>query len=229
MKNFFGLLAMMLCAQLGAQDIHDESYIDDSFVLFKNKLAHCVQNKDAQQLKLLLADTIFESKDGCEMPCSRDAFMQYMFGSESADHNWANMHQIIRFGFSSTKSEYTTFPVKHDPLVFQAPSYSTTIDQDKQLIVLASKVNIREKPSLKAKVIQQASFETFRCDCNIIDATETTNQYNDGIQWMEVYLKNGTKGYLALQYTSYALEKTMVVGKVKWQWKIISYHHGPGC
>ncbi len=116
-----------------------------------------------------------------------------------------------------------------DQLVFQASSFYTKIDEESELIILGTNVNIRAAPSKTAKVIRQASYETFPCDCNINTQTETTYQMKDGIAWVEVKFKGGKLGYVAEAYTSYTLNKEMTVAKIKGEWKIISFFERMGC
>lgn len=213
-----------------SQIIKDETYLDKDFWTFRAKLEEAIINKSTTKLKKLLADKVRESNDGCGASgCDKDEFIEYYFGDGSVDETWEEIKTVVRFGFIRRIDEYTEMPVKHDKTVFQAPSYLSEIDEDNEIIVLGEKVNIREQPSLNAKVIKQASYEVFKCDCNILTSKETTYQTKEGIGWLEIYLENNKIGYIAAKYTSYEIIKEMTVGKINGKWKIISYYHSPGC
>jgi len=230
MKNILLLFAALIIASYSnAQVINDESYLDVEFMKFKAELTTCVIAKDTIKLKRFLADTIRESKDGCDYPgCPRKEFIEYLF-KESADYSWQTMLSIIRFGFSRVTDEYTDTPVVHSSTVFQGPSYLKKIDEEKQLVILGENVNIRKEPGINSPIIRKASFETFSCDCNIFDSTELTYQTVDGIDWVQIKLGDNQVGYVAREFTSVEIDKEMTVAKVKGQWKIISFYHGPGC
>lgn len=214
---------------LNAQVINDESHLDLDFFKFKNELLSSVLAKDTRTLVLMLADSIFESNDGCGYPgCSKDEFIE-MYFTYQADETWNDLLRIIRFGFARIESEYTDVGVSHDKVVFQAPSYKRKVDEDGEILILGENVNIREKPSLNAKIIRTTSFEKFSCDCNINSFKESTYQTVDGFDWLEIKLENGNYGYVSAELTSYSLIKELTVGKVNGEWKIVSYYNSPGC
>lgn len=221
------LLSLVTLSSFG-QLVHDESYTDESFWKFKAELESCILKKDTMLLKTFLADSILESNDGCGY-CPKEEFINYMFPKDYEAETWEELLQIVRFGFFKTESESTKFPVKHEKEIFKAPSYLKYVNTDKETIILGTHVNIRAKPALKAKIVKQVSFEKFKCDCNILDVLNTTYQTVDGIDWLEVYIADNKVGYVAAQYTSYHMNRELVVAKVNGEWKIISFYKGPGC
>ena len=229
MKICIVLVLMVFGFQSHGQLIHDDSHLDLSFWKFKVKLETCVLAKDTVKLKELLADRVFESNNGCGYPgCTREEFIEYYF-EEGNEENWNDMSQILRFGFSRKVDKDSNSVVPHNKIIFQGPSYLETVDTKNELIILGEKVNIREKASLTSKIVRQASFEKFKCDCNILTMTDTTYQKVDGVGWIEIKLENGGVGYVAAEFTSYDLIKEMTIAKVNGEWKIISFYHAPGC
>lgn len=229
MKNLIYILIGLFCLTANAQLISDESYLDSDFLKFKNDLLNCVIKKDTTKLKEFLAEKVFESNDGCGYPgCSKEEFIKYYF-NESSEQSWNDMFKIIRFGFIREKDENPERIVPHDSTIFYGPSYLKNVDTDNEIIVLGENVNIREKPSLKAKVIRTATFEKFKCDCNILTTKKTTYQIIDGINWLEIKLSSGEIGYVASELTSYDMIKEMTIAKVNGKWKIISFYQSPGC
>ena len=222
------LTLMVLAGPTHGQLINDESYFDSGFLKFKSELQVCVTYKDTAGLRKLLADRIYESKDGCG-DCTKDAFMEYLFGESAAESSWNSMQKILRFGFSRIEDRYPNSIVPHDKIIFHGPSYLKTVDTDNELIILGEKINIREKPSLKSRIIRQASFEKFKCDCNVLTMTSTTYQKADGVNWIEIKLSDGKVGYVVSEYTSSELIKEMTVAKINGEWKIISFSNPPGC
>ncbi|WP_271784413.1 SH3 domain-containing protein [Aquimarina algiphila] len=229
MRNFIYILIGFLGLNTNAQLINDESYLDLEFLKFKTELLHCVIQKDKEKLKGFLANRVLESKDTCGYPgCTKDEFIKYYF-EENSEESWKNMLTILRFGFSRVEDENPNNIIPHDKIIFQGPSYLKKVDRDNEIIVIGENVNIREKPSLKGKVIRRSSFEKFSCDCNIITMKKSTYQTVDEINWLEIKLKSGQVGYISAELTSYSLIKEMTIAKIDGKWKIISFFNSPGC
>jgi len=229
LKRIIITILIFISYQSFGQLISDESYKDESFWKFKTKLESCVIQQDTSCLKEFLADRIHESNEYGTRGCSKDEFIGYYFRNGEDEIVWEEMQKIIRFGFHRFESQTLELPIKHDKISFQAPSYLKAINPELEIIILGENVNIREKPSLKAKIIKQTSFEKFNCDCDIFTTKETTFQKNNGIEWLEIYLSDGQIGYVAAKFTSYLIFKEMTISKVNGEWKIISYYHPPGC
>ena len=228
MKQLLILIFTITAFNANAQLIHDQSHTDLSFWKFKVKLEEAILKKDTTLLKSLMADKVLESKDICgNQGCDKSEMIKYYF--KNNDNNWNELQQIVRFGFYKNIDDYNEIPILHSKNVFSAPSYLKRIDTEIETVVLGENVNIREKPSLKAKVIRQASYEVFKCDCNITDQTETTYQTVDGIDWLEIKLDNGKVGYIASKFTSSDIYKELTVAKVEGRWKIVSFYSPPGC
>lgn len=219
MKTLIILFVLLLSLQSYGQIIHDESYEDESFWKFKAKLESCLLKKDLKLFKTFLADTIQESRYSCNQKgCSKDEFIKICFNKKETV--WNDMLKIVRFGFHQIKNEY------YNQNTFQAPSYLKTINPYEKIVVLGKNVNIRKEPNTKAKVLQQASFESFDYD---FDLDETKIIHQEGISWLKIKLANKQTGYIALKFTSYPIIKEMSVMRIKGEWKIISYYHSTGC
>ena len=233
MKPLLLLLIFFYSNQSFGQLISDETHKDVRFWQFKQKLENAVFEKDTVKLKMLLADKVFESSDVCGYPgCNKDEFIKYYFtGMKEAfkDDIWNELKTLIHFGYYQATDENLGHPVPHDKTVYIAPSYLKTVNTDDEIIVLSKNVNIRKFPNLQAKILKQASYEVFKCDCNITTWKETTQQRNDGIDWLEIHLENDKIGYIAEKYTSYRIIKELKIGKVNGEWKIIWYYNKPGC
>ncbi|WP_156039746.1 SH3 domain-containing protein [Aureispira sp. CCB-QB1] len=218
-----------------AQLIQDESYLDESFWIFKNKLEASILTEDKEAFKKCLADNIILGGYACDndaSSCSKEEVMKSYFENDAnAAESWNALRWILRFGFKRmTKSRHIDSRIiKNGIPRFQAPSFKTKIDEENELIVLGERVNIREEPSLNAKVIRQASYEVFACDCNSNTHKKTTYQEVDGIGWMEIKLKNGKVGYIAAKYGSNIESRELTVAKIKGEWKIISFFMPLGC
>ncbi len=227
---FILIAVLFVCHQVSAQLIQDETYKDQSFWKFRIKLENCIVQKDTNLLKSLLAERIYVSKDGCGANgCSKDEFIKYYYSHGGQAELWEEMEKIIRFGFHRIESNKFIYPILREEGGFQAPSYLKKVNTEEEVIILGEFVNIREKPDLNAKIIKQASFEKFHCDCNIITHKETTIQRVEGMDWLEIYLNDSQVGYVAANYTSYFIYKEMTISKVNGEWKIISFYNPPGC
>ncbi|MFY7669570.1 SH3 domain-containing protein [Tenacibaculum sp. MEBiC06402] len=233
MRKIFVFICLIFWSNLTfGQLINDESYKDKSFWEFKTELEYCIVKKDLNKLRSFLASGILVAKDACSQPeCSKDEFMQYFFG-DGGDNEaaWNELLSVVRLGFFKTQKRDLFYTLKKSEAgYFAAPSYLNKINTDKEVIILGENVNIRQKPSLKAKVLRMVSYEKFKCDCNIVDNKPTTIQNVDGIQWLEIKLPNGETGYVSLDLTSYKIEKEITIGKINGKWKILSYYTAPGC
>ena len=231
MKYLFAVLLLIQGSISIAQSptlIHDESYKDYSFWKFKAQLEEAIIEKDIQLLAPLVADRLMMSDNLCPYEgCLKSFFLKDL--EDTGSYYWQILEKITRFGFTYTESQDTKTPVAHDKQVFKGPSYINNINTDTETIILGSNVNIRERASLKSKVIRQATFEKFKCDCNITDQTETTYQDADGLLWLEIKLGNGKVGYVAAKFTSSDFSTELVIGKVNGNWKIISIYTPSGC
>jgi hypothetical protein len=229
MKNWIYILVGLLSTNLNAQIINDESHLDLDFFKFKNELLNSVLEKDTTKLKSLLAESVFESNDGCGYPgCTKEAFIEMYFKYQT-DDTWSDLLKIIRYGFQKIEAEDTNVGVPHEKIIFQGPSYKRKVDEENEVLILGANVNIREKPSLNAKIIQTVSYEKFKCDCSTLTIKVSTYQKVDGIDWLEIKLENGNYGYVNADLTSYNLIKELTVGKVDGEWKIVSFYNSPGC
>jgi hypothetical protein len=229
MKKLIPFFFLLVSLHSFGQVIHDESYLDLSFLKFKTELLQCVIEQDTTQLKNFLAERVFESNDTCGYPgCTKEELISYYF-TEGAEESWKDMLTILRFGFSRLVDENPDRIVPHDRTIFQAPSYLKNIDTENELLILGENVNIRKQPGLNSEILRTATYEIFKCDCNMLTMTNETYQTVDGIDWIEIKLGNEKVGYVASKLTSYTLIKELTIAKVDGQWKIISWYQSPGC
>lgn len=229
MRNYLLTVTILLSINSYGQLINDESYLDLSFLKFKTEVLNCVIQKDTLKLKGFLAERVFESKNLCEYPgCTKDELIENFF-KRSPEDSWKDMLTILRFGFSRLEDENTERIVPHDKIIFQGPSYLKKIDIENELLILGENVNIRKEPSLKSEIIRTATYEVFKCDCNISTMTNKTFQTVDGIDWVQIKLGENEIGYVASELTSYDLRREMTIAKVNGEWKIISWFYSPGC
>ncbi|MGB0521579.1 MAG: SH3 domain-containing protein [Flammeovirgaceae bacterium] len=222
--RFFTFLFLFLTLSFASfsQLVHDESYSDMDFWLFKQKLEQAVIHKNQMAFKDLLADTVWEGHFLCG-ECSKDAFMQDYFGDGKAAHTWKQLLNVIRFGFSKIQQS------PNESFIFKAPSYLDSVDTENELIILGENVNIRAKAGTNSEVIHQASYEKFKCDCNITTNKDSTFQFVNNQLWVEIYVDDQTTGYVLASLTSQAIYKRMTVKKIDGTWKITSFYNPPGC
>ncbi|WNJ17623.1 SH3 domain-containing protein [Pontibacter sp. G13] len=239
-RLFFLLLAWLGSAPLFAQVPADQTYLDPSFGAFRHQLMNCVLNQDTSCLKELLADTVMESKDGCDYPgCPKDKFIQYLFGDpQYAQTQWDLLKVYLRFGFISVSTQAEkeksafAFPrgQKVEGRIFQAPIYLNAVDRQIQMLILGENVNIRKSPSTSAPVVKRVSFEVVNCDCGIEHVTEETFVHTEGRDWIQVLnADREVIGYVAQSLTSFQYSRILTIAKVDGDWKIISFFQLPGC
>lgn len=222
------LLAFVFVCAFGyssAQVIHDESYRDTSFLRFKTELMFAIHNRDSSSLKLLMADTVEESRNGCGR-CSREELVDFLFNNDPVS-TWEEMAQVVRFGFAEVRTDDSATFFSENQVAFQAPSYHRKVMDEEEVLVLGENVNIRDRPNKKGKVIRQASFEKFKCDCNPYEDRIYSDE--EGMLWLKIQLPTGEEGYVFAKLTSYHLPREMTVTKVRGEWKIISFFMPSGC
>jgi hypothetical protein len=229
LKKFVFLAFLLTRLHSFGQVIHDESYLDPEFLIFKTALLNCIIQKDKEKLKTYFADEVMVSNDLCEKAaCTKMEVFEYCF-NEGADKTWEMMFDAIRFGFSRIQVKNLESGIPPFLTFYQAPSFLKSIDTENELLLLGEKINIRSKPSLTAEVVKRSSYGVFKCDCNVMDMTETTFQTIDGIFWIEIKLNDNQVGYVSADLTSYQINKEMEVRKINNQWKITRWYNGPGC
>ena len=85
MLRVYSFLILMLLGfgECFGQLPRDESPRDPDFQRFRGALDQALIQKDLASLKLLFADTIYESNDGCGWPgCTQETFFDYYFVSK---------------------------------------------------------------------------------------------------------------------------------------------------
>lgn len=231
MKKVLFLFLLLGCNALLNAQIQDQSHLDKSFWEFKAKLDYAAVTEDTELLKSLFADKVVESNNGLGEGTPQE-MIDYLFEDDNSSQlTWEQLRMISRFGFSKLKEKYDYGDgyIRKGDTFFKGPSYLTSIDEYSQVMILGERVNIREKPSLKANIIHKSSYEIFNCDCDIETSKESTFTNADGYSWLEIYLKDGRKGYVVIDFTSQQIYKSLTIAKVNGEWKIVAFYHPPGC
>lgn len=222
MKNIIIITIILSFSFSNAQEslFTDEAFKDNDFYNFKLKLGKAIDNKNVEELRPLLSDSIIDSKDGCGI-CPKEVFITNYFKNQNG-YWWGVMKNAFRFGFKKYKGYY------------QAPSFYQKVDAENEIIILAENVNVRKKPSLKSEVIGQLSFQKVKSKpMPVLLSNEENKEYfvnADGYAWIKVTLKNGKSGYVVQDFTNLRIiEKEITVKKINGNWKITSFSNPPGC
>lgn len=227
------MMLVMLTAQIASAQkmIVDHSFEDESFLRFKGKLIEAILDRDTTKLFALVSDGV---KVNPELPSSSQGFKEVFRGElyhyDSDYDPYVELLELISFGFRKNvmSSGINFWNAEKGETVFQAPSFQPFIagNQDIYLFVLADNVNVREKPTIYSKVVGHASQERLKYT---YPDRGVSAIFNDGYNWLEVKLRNGTTGYIADEFTSLKINKELSVKKVNGEWKIISYYTPLGC
>ena len=92
-------------------------------------------------------------------------------------------------------------------------SINCTMDANSYKVNVSDKLNVRESPSKSAPVVSVLS------DGDIVTSTSETLELhnNDGIEWAEILLADGRKGYVAASYlTSCDVKETVKDSQASW-------------
>ncbi|MDQ3073635.1 MAG: SH3 domain-containing protein [Bacteroidota bacterium] len=238
MKNilpyFSGLLLLISFPSAGQPFIADQSYLDESFYRFRIRLEHALLTQDTTALFSMLHDSISTGNDSCY---SKECFISDMYMRPHPDSSmfWESAMSIMKFGFRAVvyDKKYPFYGYKKDMLYFQAPSYLGYTEKDSILLIMGKNVNIREKPTLSARVIRRSTYGLYRyngpwpdpevnAEGNSLSFTEA-----DGYLWIEILLRHGRYGYVAAEYTSLIYSREMTIARIKGKWKIVSYYLSP--
>ncbi len=227
------MVLLVLAAPIASAQkmIVDDSFKDDSFMRFKLKLTEAILDRDTTKLFALVDD---EVKVTAEMQTSnqgfKEVFRDELYNYDGEHDPWAELKEMTSFGFrrNVVNNSINFWNAEKGETVFQAPSYQPFIagNQDIYLFVLTDNVNVREKPTIYSKVVGHASNERLKYT---YPNKGVSAIFNDGYNWLEVTLSNGTTGYIAEKFTSVRMNKELSVKKVNGEWKIISYYTPLGC
>ncbi len=255
MKRFvplFFLVLASLSAQAQKSDkppyVYDESYLDPSFVEFKNQLTVAVVERDTVLMRSLFADSVISAGSGDHWVFSPN---QIQFEKWS-NQEWEEYAHYIRFGF-----ERRTIPPEDDlpyyypkysmeRFEFGSPSYSGHMEtyypdsihavhdykgvRVETIVVLGENVNIRSAPSLKAPIVRKTTYGRFEMRGGFwADAYEKDIELGHDQTWIAIQLPGEKIGYIASQFTSEQWGSYMSVGKINGQWKIYSFWDLRGC
>jgi len=211
-------IVMNICSY--AQFENDASHQDMEFWKFKSQLEAYVVAKDRKGLQQLFADTVFETGAMTgQQGTPKEAFLQQYFQQENSAV-WKTLLTILRFGFSQMPNQNIG---AEQGTLFKGPSYLNHMDSNQELIVLGTDVNVRSHPGLGGKIVEKASFKKYTCDCDTAMGSLNPTQNVDGVNWIRIYLEDGTPAYIASRYTSYALSEALTIAKVQGTWKIIAF------
>lgn len=205
--------------------VHDESFLDASFWNFKIKLANAVIEQKWDMLYPLLADTIYESNDGCKR-CTQDEFVEYIKNNNEARF-WEQMQKSLRYGFCRNDSNPPFNGM--NGYFFQAPSFIDAIDLNcpDSILVLGENVNLRKAPGINSEIIETVSYKKLRVISTKNFRLES--QKVNGITWLMVYTESGAKVYISSQYTSENIARTITVAKIDDEWKLIGVFMKVSC
>ena len=221
--------------------ILDESYKDKDFLAFKLKLVKVLMDEDKKGLLELVDENVIVSRHADP---GKKGFETYFFNEGSNESSfWKEALSVVSYGFRNKEVEDWEKKEHGAQKIFYAPSFHKDFhwmhggEREKfnnKCLVLGDKVNVREKPTTKSKVIGRLSYEPVETNLEpggewnpgIWENTEKDEKYP---HWYEVKLKNGKIGYIVADYISDNYSIDFRVAKTNDGWKIISFTIPSGC
>lgn len=217
--------------------ILDESYRDRDFLAFKLKFVQALLDEDVEAIKSMVGEHITAQKDP-EFLGKKGFVAHFLKDKKSTKEFCKHALKLISFGFRETTPD--EFDKKNGyTKKFYAPSfhshfqyyYTSTKHKHKtkaQALILGENVNVREKPTIKAKVIDRISYEIVEYQFPIDDpwqpeVRKTTQSLPEGKYWYAIKLKNGKIGYVIEDYVSDNYYIDLCVAKTPNGWKLVSY------
>lgn len=198
--------------------IVDESYKDASLAAFVKDLKKVINEKDQEKLLSMMSDDIFFSFGHDP---GKEGFIQYWSLNKNAQDSliWAEMDKIIKLGGDFRPEDQTIYVI---PYLFV--HFPESYDPFTHGAVIGEKVNMREQPNTKSKVISQLSYEVVK----MTDPPTEEKMMIDGIayHWQPVTTVRGEKGYIVDKYIYSPLGYRISIQKLNEEWKIISFVAG---
>jgi hypothetical protein len=194
----------------------DEAAKDRSFLAFRTKLISAAERKDAKYIYSILDPNIKLSFGGEE----GIADLKNIWKPESKDTRfWDEFLPVIRTGGAFTgvgRNRLNSFTA---PYTFS--SWPDDIDGFEYHAIFGNNVNLREGPSMDAKVLGRLSYNVIKV---IRDADEFETEDVPG--WYRIETMGGMSGYVSSKYVRSHLDYRAGFEKKRGVWKMTFFIAG---
>jgi len=194
--------------------VHDESVKDPTLQAFITKLKKAVFMRDAETFLNMVDEDIsysFGTDDG------KKGFIQQWKLDEDVKQSeiWRELERILPWGGTFAKS---------DKKLYVIPYMFDQFPMEYQHAIIGERVNVREKPNIKSKVIEQLCYDYIQVTKLNMKETYTI----DGIEysWTEIITPSGNTGYVVRKYVYDVYDYRMGIKELDGAWKITFFIAG---
>ncbi|MBX3244462.1 MAG: SH3 domain-containing protein [Acidobacteria bacterium] len=222
MKKILLLCVLLL---LGSSVFAQERYVkpvddaakDASFLAFRKKLIAAVDKKDSKFIYSILDPKIELSYGGD----SGVADFRKIWGPEKKDSKfWEEFSLVIKNGGAFYEAGGRKLGGFAAPYTYSNFPDMPDLDLFEHFMIFGNNVNLREEPSLDAKVLGRLSY-------NLV--TVTGNKLKPGeeeVDWYQVKTFGGKTGWIKAEYVRSPIDFRAGFEKKRGQWKMVFFIAG---
>ncbi len=219
----------------------DDGKNDPSFVKFRSRLIKAVKEKNLEillnsissHIEVGSADTIQEGKNG--------VIRNWELNIKPKESRiWFMLSEVLRLGgFFIEEPEYRYLDRDDGPIrkVFKAPypiralwldnskhqkQFYSKVGEDEIGVITGKNVNLRNKPSVKGKVIGKLSYNIVLVHYDHLNR-KTRKMMNYKYNWHSITMLSGLKGYVYGKYLRRRHDFLVNFAKEDGKWRIIWY------
>lgn len=179
----------------------DEADKDPSFKTFRDRLLRAIEKKDKDFL-LSVIDPKIKFSFGAEEDGIENFKKEWKL-DQPASHIWEELKRVLNLGGSFDQNH-----VFHAPYVFSRwPKEVDSIDWG---AIIGKKVNLREEPSLTAKILTSLSYDIVKWNYEEVQ--------HDGYTWAKTETFTGQTGYVLRKYFGHASDYRAMFTKENGRW-----------
>jgi hypothetical protein len=208
------LLLMCFAACVVAQERYvrptDEAKNDPSFLSFRTKLIAAANRRDTKHVLQILDKNITSSFGGDEGIADFKRFWKF---NDPKSEFWSEFLPVITNGGRFAKDSRNVFCA---PYLFDG--FPEDLDAFRYFAIFGNNVNLRARPSIKADVVTQLSY-------NIVEPVDPEKRVND-TDWIEIRTLGGKRGFVKAEYVRSPIDYRACFTKERGKWRMTAFVAG---
>ncbi len=194
----------------------DEAAKDRSFLAFRTRLIAAAERKDAKFIDSII-DPDIKISFGIE---NGAANFRKFWNPEAKDSKfWEEFTAVIKNGgafFGEGRNKYNAFAAP-----FPHTSWPDDLDAFEHQLIFGTNVNLREGPSVEAKVLDRLSY-------NVVKAVQDPEapMSEERPEWIKIETLGGKSGYVNSRYVRSPIDYRAGFEKKRGQWKMTFFVAG---
>lgn len=223
LKQVFRAVVLLVVAAAGA--VGQERFVrpvdgaakDASFAAFRTKLIAAAERKDANYIIGILDPNVRLSFGGDEGVA--DFRTMWKIGQKDSPF-WGEFLAVIKNGGSFSGEGRNKLSLFTAPYTFS--DWPDDIDGFEYQVIFGNRVNLRERPSMNARVIGQLSYNVVKVD----DAASVMKPDGEGLDWAKVETLGGKKGFVKAEFVRSHIDYRAGFEKKGGVWKMTFFLAG---